>query len=166
MKRAFITLMLALAPAFAAHAADKCFGAVGQQCGLLQAEGLIFAACVPAPWVGANFGVCSVSGGSMTHDPCCAANPHGKVCGTSPENPNVCAGQWDRAVNRFVWGYQWSRTVDTSKTNSSGVVVKADYCAKNGRGVHKNDESFCCSGDAKNASFWERIGRPNLKICH
>jgi hypothetical protein len=164
MKRYVIALGLALFSAMHAQAADFCFGGVGQQCGGITMESVQFAACVPNVFA-PPLAVCAVSGGSMTHDPCCADHPRGKMCGTSPEQPAVCKIEWDRAVSRFFWGYQWSRVVDTSKSNTSGNVVFGDYCAKSGRGVHKNDKGFCCSGDAKNAGFFERLTRPSLKIC-
>jgi hypothetical protein len=164
MKITLPLLVLTLALASDAGAADHCFGAVGQQCGGLNEGGISVAACTPMPFL-VPFVACAVSGGSMTHDPCCADNPHGKVCGQSPENPNLCSAEWDRAVRRFVWGYQWSRVVDPRVSNTSGNVVRADYCARRDSGVHKNDVNFCCSGEARRATFWERIGRPNLRIC-
>lgn len=161
-----VLFALALVPALEAQAADLCFGAVGQQCGSLSWEGIEFAACFPIPIpTTPQLAVCNVSAGSMTHDPCCARIPRGKVCGTEPELPLFCSVEWNRAIDRFIWGYQWVRVVDTSKTNTSGNVVRADYCAKRDHGLHKNDVSFCCSGEARQAGFWERLGRPNLKIC-
>lgn len=164
MKRAIMILALALAPTLEATSADFCFGAVGQQCGSISMAGIQFAACA-AVVPGMPAMICAVSRGSMTHDPCCADNPTGKKCGTEPENENVCRTEWDRAVHRFVWGYQWTRLVDSSVGNTSGDVVRADYCAKRGQGLHKNDEAYCCSRDARRGNFWERIGRPNLSIC-
>ena len=163
MGRAFVAT-LALAPAVAANAADHCFGAVGQQCGGISIEGVEFAACVP--WVyNPGLRVCAVSAGSMTHDPCCADRPYGKMCGHAPENGTQCLLEWNRAVHRFVWGYQWIRVVDPAVPNTSGNVVRADYCARRGHGLHKNDVAFCCSHDAQWATWWERMSRPNLKVC-
>jgi hypothetical protein len=164
MKKHGVLLALMLAYGAPALATDLCFGAVGKQCGSLGWEGIELAACAPIPTM-SPFAVCAVSGGSMTHDPCCARIPQGKVCGTDPEQPQFCAVEWNRAVNRFIWGYQWARVVDTSKPNTSGNVVRADYCAKPDRGVHKNDASFCCSRESRKASFWDRLARPNLRIC-
>lgn len=164
MKRGILFLVFALAPTLEAQTADFCFGAVGQQCGGISIAGIQFAACTPF-LAGSPLRLCAVSRGSMTHDPCCADNPHGKKCGSDPENENLCLTEWNRAVHRFTWGYQWTRLVDSSTPNTSGNVVRADYCARRDQGLHKNDESFCCSGDARQANFWERIGRPNLKIC-
>lgn len=155
---------LALASGAAAHATDFCFGAVGQQCGGISMAGVQFAACAPL-LPGTPMAVCAVSAGSMTHDPCCADSPRGKMCGTSPEIASLCSSEWDRAVHRFVWGYQWNRVVDTSKPNTTGDVVRADYCARPGQGLHRNDTGFCCSREARRANFWERLGRPNLRIC-
>lgn len=164
MKRAILLLALALAPTLEAQAADYCFGAVGQQCGSISIAGVQFAACTAA-LPGTPMMICAVSKGSMQHDPCCADNPRGKKCGGEPENESLCSTEWDRAVHRFIWGYQWSRAVDSSKSNTTGDVVRADYCAKRGQGLHKNDEAYCCSRDARRGNFWERIGRPNLSIC-
>lgn len=164
MKRRTLLLVLVLATGVEARATDFCFGAVGQQCGGISMAGVNFAVCTPFLGV-TNFAVCAVSAGSMTHDPCCADNPRGKMCGTSPEIASQCDTEWDRAVHRFVWGYQWNRVVDLTKPNTSGNVVRADYCAKRDQGLHKNDVAFCCSREARNANFWERLGRPNLRIC-
>lgn len=164
MRNRVLIAALVLCCGTAAHAADYCFGAVGQQCGGISIAGVQFAACVPLSF-SAPMAVCAVSGGSMTHDPCCADNPRGKMCGTSPEIPSLCSTEWDRAVHRFVWGYQWRRVVDTSRPNTTGEVVRADYCARRGDGVHRRDTSFCCSRDWRRASFWERLARPALRIC-
>jgi hypothetical protein len=101
----------------------------------------------------------------MTHDPCCADQPNGKMCGRTPANNDLCLNEWNRAVHRFVWGYQWSRLVDRTVGNTSGNVVRASYCAREGQGLHKNDVEFCCSRDARWANIWQRMARPNLKIC-
>lgn len=164
MKLRALSIVFLLATGVEASAADYCFGAVGQQCGGITFSGVDFAACTPYAYV-TNHSVCAVSAGSMTHDPCCADHPNGKMCGTTPEDPDVCKSQWDRAVHRFFWGYQWVRIVDRTVPNTSGDVVRADYCAKAGQGLHKNDVEFCCSRDARWANFWQRLARYNLKIC-
>lgn len=164
MKPCKVWLLLLLALPLGAQADEFCFGGVGQQCGGISMAGIQFAACTPVS-AGMPYAVCAVSGGSMTHDPCCASNPRGKMCGGEPENASQCATAWNRAVSRFVWGYQWTRVVDTTKPNNTGLVVRADYCAKEGKGVHRNDVTFCCAREARMASFWERLARPNLRIC-
>ncbi len=158
----FVTLALAFA--VDASGTDYCFGAVGQQCGSISIEQVTFAACVPFIY-SPRLKVCAVSAGSMTHDPCCADRPYGKMCGRSPENQSQCLSEWNRAVHRFVWGYQWLRVVDPTIPNTSGNVVRENYCARRGDGLHKNDVEFCCSRDAQWATWWERIPRPSLKIC-
>ncbi len=164
MNRRVVFVTLALVAVVDAHGTDYCFGAVGQQCGGISISGVNFAACAPFVY-NPSLKICAVSAGSMTHDPCCADLPYGKMCGHTPENQNQCASQWNRAVHRFVWGYQWTRLVDPTVPNTSGDVVRADYCAQRGDGLHKNDVEFCCSRDAQWATWWERIPRPSLKIC-
>ena len=149
------------APAAAEDIGERCFGAAGQGCG-----GWTFGAmprvafCVHA----AGMGVCKVNGGSMEHDPCCAANPRGKMCGGSPET-SACTTSWNRAVDRAIWGYQWTRSINTNLVNSTGRVDRPKYCATRGSGVHRNDVSHCCSTRARAANWWENVGRPSLRIC-
>lgn len=156
---------LGLAPGVVAQAqaADgRCFGAAGQGCGgwnVGEMPRLAFCAHH------GGMGVCKISGGSMTHDPCCAANPRGKMCGGAGTETNQCSVEWNRAVWRAVWGYQWARSLNTSVNNTSGVVVRSDYCATRGQGVHQNDTRYCCSSRARSAYFWENVARPQLKVC-
>lgn len=160
----FAGLMLVLGLPLA-DAAEYCFGAVGQGCGM--AAGGPFgsvATCLPNFSGTAKDVTCQVSGGSMTHDPCCVRNPYGEFCGNTPATTQ-CHAEWDRAVNRFLWGYQWKRKVNSKKENTTGNVVRADYCAPNGKGIHRNDRSLCCSGRSAQASFLDRIGRPSLYVC-
>lgn len=152
-----------LAPTSASQAAEPefCFGAAGQGCGgwtIGQMPRVAF--CVHV----VGFGFCKVNGGSMEHDPCCSANPKGKMCGETPES-SACSVSWDRAVSRAVWGYQWTRQVDTNRGNATGRVELSKYCATGGSGVHKNDASYCCSKRVRNAWPWENIARPSMKIC-
>lgn len=154
--------LLASAPAFAA---EYCFGAVGQGCGMFAGGPLgSVATCLPnLPGVRKDT-LCQVSGGSMTHDPCCADHPNGEWCGGSPAT-SECRTEWNRAVSRFVWGYNWRRNVDSKKENTTGNVVFNDYCAPATAGVHKNDANQCCSRRADPAPFWLKAGRPDLYIC-
>lgn len=149
------------AKAGAAELAERCFGAAGQGCGgwnVVDMPRIAF--CVHL----AGAGICKVSGGSLSHDPCCATNPKGKMCGGSPET-QVCSSSWDKAVRRAVWGYQWTRTVNTNLTNTTGIVDRPKYCALSGSGVHRNDTEHCCSNRSRSANWWENIGRPALRIC-
>ena len=141
---------------------EYCFGAAGQGCGGWNSgEMPRVAFCVDA----FGFSKCKVSGGSLAHDPCCASNPRGKMCGGTPENTSTCSVSWDRAVSRAFWGYQWTRAVDTKRGNATGVVERALYCAKKESRVHRNDAEFCCSRKVRSPWDVERIGRPDLKIC-
>jgi len=165
-KFVLIALCLVLGPGLAmqAQARDFCFGAAGMQCGEFREgalQGMAFCATLPV----VNRGICKVSGGSLTHDPCCARNPDGVVCGSKPET-RQCQVEWDRSVHRAFWGYQWSRVVDTAKPNTTGVVVRADYCATRNAGVHRLDQPHCCSRSARQAGFWDRLGRPDLFRCN
>lgn len=161
---AALVLIIGLGTAHEASARDFCFGAAGQQCGEFregQLQGIAFCSTLPI----VNRGVCKVSGGSLTHDPCCASNPNGVVCGAKPESTR-CQVEWDRSVHRAFWGYQWSRIVDTAKANTTGVVVRADYCARRNAGVHRLDRQHCCSGSSRQAGFFDRLGRPDLYRCN
>ncbi len=158
-----LCLLLGLLLTHQAGAGEFCFGAAGQQCGEFRRgalQGIAFCASVPI----VNHGICQVSGGSMTHDPCCASHPDGVVCGKTPETGS-CQVEWDRSVHRAVWGYHWNRLVNTAREYHSATVVRADYCAKPGAGVHRLDRGYCCSGRSHRANFWDRLGRPNLYRC-
>lgn len=151
------------APANAAPADERCFGAAGQGCGswpFLQMPRPAFCTGLP----GTTLGVCLVHGGSLTHDPCCARNPNGKQCGGN-ESQSVCTVEWDKSVRRAVWNYQWARLIDTARVNNSGVVERPLYCGTSGSGIHRADSQYCCSGKSREGNFWERLGRPSLNIC-
>lgn len=144
-------------------AGERCFGASGQGCGgwnVGEMPRMAFCGNI----ANSGLAVCAVSGGSMTHDPCCADNPRGKQCGGSPENAQ-CTSQWDRAVRRAIWFYQWTRLIDTRRVNETNVVERSLYCAKRDSGIHKNDAEFCCSRQSREGNGWERIGRPSLNVC-
>lgn len=146
----------------AASAGERCFGASGQGCGgWTVGEMPRVAFCTGA--IANGLAVCAVSGGSMTHDPCCARDPNGKQCGGS-EN-GQCTSEWNRAVRRAVWFYQWNRLIDTRRQNNTGLIERPLYCATSGSGIHKNDNEFCCSGRSRPGNGWERIGRPSLDVC-
>lgn len=162
---AVFLLGLGLGTSFSSYAGEYCFGAVGQGCGSFAGGPLgSVATCIPNPPWTRKDSVCQVSGGSMTHDPCCASHPNGEWCGAEPST-NQCSVEWNRAVSRFVWGYNWKRNVDSKKQNTTGNVVFNDYCAPATAGVHKNDVNQCCSKKAEQAWLWLRAGRPDLYIC-
>ncbi len=157
-------LLVATALPTTARAGNFCFGGAGQQCGEFrdgELQGIAF--CSTAGFFG-NFGVCQVSGGSLTHDPCCVRFPDGVVCG-QPQRNNQCQVEWDRSVHRLFWGYNWNRLVNTAKDNTTGRVVRADYCAKPRAGVHRLDRAHCCSGSSARAGFFDRFARPDLYRC-
>lgn len=159
-----LTLLCGFAASTAVSAGNFCFGAAGMQCGSFAAGKLAGVAfCAPAGQTDrAN---CLVSGGSLNHDPCCFDSPNGVLCGGNGSS-NACQAAWDRSVHRAVWGYQWVRKVDTKKDNTSGDVVTADYCGRSNAPVHLHDTEYCCAGNARRASFWDRLVRPNLYRCN
>ncbi len=162
---AFCFIGLLLSTPLLANAGEFCFGGAGQGCGTFAGGPFgSVAFCLPNNGSTQKKVTCQVSGGSMTHDPCCASNPRGVFCGGSPST-NQCKVEWDRAVDRWLWGYNWKRKVDNKKENTTGQVVFGDYCAGNGAKLHKNDRSFCCSGKSRRGTDVERWGRPDLRVC-
>lgn len=133
----------------------KCFGAGGSNCG------------APLPLFGLNpsaacsGGLCLYSGGSWTHDECCARNPSGHACGgpeTFVSGESLCRAQMNLALSRAANGFSWHRDTNFSKVNADGRVVARDACAPSGTIVHRDDERFCCArlGVTLNPSATER----------
>lgn len=161
VRRWLLSLLLVL-PVLAAADEQTCFGAVGQQCGSFnnrRLQGIAF--CLPPPPM--SSGICAVSGGSWAHDQCCFDHADGVMCGGS--GSQRCASEWDQAVNRFLWGYQWFRSVDYRLVDRDGNVDRPLYCAKPGAGLHRRDRQYCCAGASHRASFWDRLARPSLYRC-
>ncbi|MEP6906451.1 MAG: hypothetical protein ABI858_00495 [Pseudoxanthomonas sp.] len=145
-----------------AHADDRCFGAAGMGCGTWNGGGMPAVAFCTGNLSGSA--LCLVSGGSMTHDPCCAKTPNGKQCGGNNTKAE-CTAEWDKSVSRVVWAYQWARIIDTRIDNPTGVVTTPLYCAKKNSVIHKNDARYCCSGRADPGNYWVRLVRPSLSVC-
>jgi len=119
---------------------SKCFGAGGSNCGAPLGPFNPLAVC--------SGGLCLYSGGSWTHDECCARNAAGHACGgpeTFVSGENRCRPEFDTAVSRASSGLSWHRETNFSKVNTSGRVVAADACAPRGTIVHADDERFCCA---------------------
>ncbi len=141
---------------------EFCFGALGAGCGGAQFGIPIAALC--------SFGSCSINSGSWLHDQCCSSHPHGMACQAGPldaitGNDGNCVAEWNRALNRLA-DYSWRRNVDFSKPNATGIVVFADYCAKAGGRIHKDDVArFCCSGHAHAPEVASKFADSNLRIC-
>ena len=132
---------------------SQCFGAGGSNCGAPLGPFNPLAVC--------SSGLCLYSGGSWTHDECCARNSAGYACGgldSFVSGENSCRPEFDKAVSRATSGFNWHRETDFSKTNTSGRVVAADACAPRGTIVHSDDERFCCArqGINRNPSEAER----------
>ena len=162
LRRACALLLFALCLPLPSTAGETCFGAAGQQCGGYnngELQGV--ATCIPPPPAGS--GVCAVSGGSWAHDECCVDHQDGVMC--KQNTSQRCSSEWDKAVRRLVYGYQWFRGVDYKLEDNDGTVDRSRYCAKAGAGVHRNDRQYCCSGDSQKASYWDRLARPSLYRC-
>ena len=131
---------------------DRCFGALGQQCGAIPTIG-ITAAC--------SGNLCLVNGGSWQHDECCAVHHGGDKCG-GPEtflgNDGFCRSEFGHALGHFVQGLNWHREVNVGASNRTGKVVAADYCAPSGTVVAARDARYCCAalGITRNPSLGER----------
>jgi hypothetical protein len=121
---------------------ERCFGALGNQCGQLelnQGVGLPTSALCVA-------GACSINAGSWEHDECCVANPRGLMCALNPvDHDGSCVDAWNKALLRLFEGFVWSRQVDFSRVNATGRVEFARYCAQEGALVHAGDPNRCCS---------------------
>jgi hypothetical protein len=159
-------------PAVTTVKSERCFGAVGAQCGPQQGLAGFCAA-----------GRCPVNAGSWAHDECCWRNPNGLACHSGPfdyaapdRHRNVCAAEWDKAVAHLAGGLNWYRQVDFSKPNTTGVVVHADYCAPGGTIIRAEDEMVCCSRRTPRALAPADASRvtaqgvknpldPNLRVC-
>lgn len=142
---------------------EFCFGALGAGCGGAQFDIPVLALC--------SFGSCSINSGSWLHDECCSRDPHGMACQYGPldaitGNDGNCVAEWNRALSRLP-DYTWRRDVDFNKPNATGLVVFADYCARAGSPIHKDDVArFCCSGQGRALQVVSKFADPNLRICN
>ncbi|MFI5119352.1 MAG: carboxypeptidase-like regulatory domain-containing protein [Thermoanaerobaculia bacterium] len=141
---------------------EFCFGALGAGCGGAQFDIPVLALC--------GFGSCSINSGSWLHDECCSSHPHGMACQYGPldaitGNDGTCVAEWNRSLNRLP-DYTWRRDVDFNKPNATGIVVFADYCAREGSHVHQDDVArFCCSGRAHALVVASKFADTNLRVC-
>jgi hypothetical protein len=141
---------------------EFCFGAVGMSCGQPPAGLPASAACA--------VGTCLINGGSWEHDTCCYATPGGYACnGAASFVGSACRTQWDKAVRLTTKGLSWTRTVDFSRANSSGVVEHTLYCAPEGTLVPPDDASKCCSGQSRALTAAEQVAvaakMETLRVC-
>ena len=131
---------------------QKCFGAVGDECSLGAST------CVN--------NTCWINSGSIKHDECCYANykrnldlylqgkpirlARGCAAGLLDDLPfatsSECAPSWNEAKQRLAQFRNWQRTMNFSKVNSTGKVVKADIYATKGTRLHKDDGQYCLNG--------------------
>jgi hypothetical protein len=143
-------------PVTAADQGERCFGALGMECGP-QSNLMPTALCA--------LGYCKINGGSWEHDECCWANKgSGKLCiptASSPGAAQVCNASWQKALSRITGGWNWTRQVDFNRRNASGKVERSRYCATKDARVHKGDVEYCCSGQATNPSN----DHPDARIC-
>jgi hypothetical protein len=138
-----------------------CFGALGADCGGAQVGLPLLALC--------SLGRCQINGGSWLHDECCVAHPHGMACQLGPldavtGNDGNCVAEWNRATSRL--NYTWTRQVDFSKPNRTGIVVFTDYCAQSGSRVHVDDVPFCCTRSAHLLDVASSFADPNVRVCN
>lgn len=152
-------------PAASNNPVQRCFGAIGNNCGPADEEGFDVGLCVrPNPLTEPDKATCMINVGSWTHDQCCIEK---RVGGNAPlseqgscsphmavllNQPYACEAEFNKAVAHIFQGYTWVRNVDASIENTSGVVEFDQYCATAGSIVHQNDvANYCCS----------RQGEPN-----
>lgn len=104
---------------------QRCFGALGAQCGQAQGD-------IPLPAL-CKDGNCFINPGSWNHDECCVRNPQGKACRLPGElltgHDGNCVTSWDTAVRLSRKGIMWKRAVDFNRNNGTGTVEFALYCA-------------------------------------
>lgn len=124
---------------------EYCFGALGAQCGLPQANLPTTALCAA--------GHCQINAGSWEHDECCFANPGGMACTAGPldyltGHNGRCVKEWNKALSRLAAGLNWTRPIDFNEPNGSGRVNFSKYCAPTGTRLHADDVRYCCSRQA------------------
>lgn len=124
---------------------EYCFGALGAQCGLPQANLPTTALCAG--------GQCAINAGSWEHDECCFAHPGGMACKAGPldyatGHNGRCVTEWNKALSHLSAGLNWTRRIDFNRPNSTGRVDFLQYCAPTGTRVHPDDVRYCCSRQA------------------
>ncbi len=143
---------------------EYCFGAAGMQCGSDNIGEFKIALCTPNAL--ANGGICLINSGSFAHDTCCWNNPGGVACGGTGGSATACQAEWDLSVSRVGGGYSWSRQLDFTRGNTTGVVEFDRYCAQTGARVHRGDVALCCDrAGADPAPAVELLVRPDLQVC-
>ncbi|MCM2309888.1 MAG: carboxypeptidase-like regulatory domain-containing protein [Steroidobacteraceae bacterium] len=121
---------------------QRCFGAIGAQCGQIQGN-------LPATALCAS-GTCFVNPGSWDHDECCFSHPRGMACQAGPidaitGHDGNCVTSWDKAVRLATTGLNWSRRVDFARANGTGTVEFDLYCAPANALLPPADGAKCCS---------------------
>lgn len=141
---------------------QRCFGAIGNNCGAADEEGFDYGHCLRLhPFTDPDVATCQINGGSWEHDECCIEK---RVGGNAPESeqgscsppmavalsqPYVCEAEFNKAVARLAQNLTWVRDVDATVENTSGVVDFSRYCALAGSIVHQSDVNYCCSREAE-----------------
>jgi hypothetical protein len=105
-------------------------------------------------------GVCFVNPGSWQHDECCFRNPRGMACRAGPldavtGNDGNCVVSWNKALRLTMKGLNWSRRVDFSRTNSTGTVEFARYCAPANALLPPGDAAMCCTRQTRALNLTE-----------
>ncbi|HVT45019.1 MAG TPA: carboxypeptidase-like regulatory domain-containing protein [Thermoanaerobaculia bacterium] len=145
---------------------QKCFGALGAQCG--QPQGLL-----PPTALCAN-GSCLVNGGSWDHDECCFRNPRGMACQAGPldavtGHDGNCVASWNKALRLVSKGLNWRRNADFQRTNGTGTVEFNLYCAPANTLLPPADAAKCCSRQSRALNATEQVAatvaRETLVAC-
>ena len=121
---------------------QKCFGALGAQCGQGPAGIPLTALC--------SNGACFVNPGSWAHDECCFRNPNGMACNKGPldaltGHDGRCVAEWDKTLRLLQKGLNWKRTVDFNRMNGTGTVEFNLYCAPRNTLLPPIDGQKCCA---------------------
>ena len=118
---------------------ERCFGALGAACG--QPQGLI------PPTALCSGGTCFINGGSWDHDECCFHNKGGVACNLphQDDGSGTCGLLFAKAIRLATKGLMWSRRIDFTERNPTGIVDHAKYCAPANSLLPPNDQAKCCS---------------------
>ncbi len=139
---------------------QRCFGAIGNHCGAADEDLFEYGHCVRMhPFTQPDIATCQINAGSWEHDECCIEK---RVGGNAPESeqgscslhmavllnqPYVCEAEFNKAVARLGQFLTWTRNVDATIENTTGIVDFSAYCAQAGSIVFASEvEKYCCSG--------------------
>lgn len=145
---------------------QRCFGALGNQCGPPAAGIPLTALCLN--------GECFINPGSWEHDECCFDNPNGMACRKGPldaltGHDGNCVASWDLAVRLSQKGIMWKRNIDFNQVNGTGTVAFNIYCAPANSLIPPGHAAKCCSGLTRALNVTEAlaatVARETLAAC-